>query len=271
MEMKGPLYISILFLILLIPSISTGQEDVSVPEPSIPSTVMVGEGLSIVLSWSGSILLEAQYPKTNVSWIIEPSGDPSGDIEFDLPAPYAAGEVLIRFHHSLSDDIYESNLTMTAQYHVEVVGWRDLDENGLEDSWEAEYGVGSPDGDEDGDGLSNLEEMISLSHPGKKDTDGDEMEDGWEYNHGTLPFRYDAYADPDLDGWTNIKEKVFGTDPRDHTDHPKEAPYTPWYWIVLIFAVMLLILGYFVKQLFNKRRFEDDMEDFDRRNLPRKM
>ena len=41
----------------------------------------------------------------------------------------------------------------------------DTNGNGLGDNWEAVYGVSAPDGDEDGDGLTNLEEYQGGTHP----------------------------------------------------------------------------------------------------------
>lgn len=44
-------------------------------------------------------------------------------------------------------------------------GWGDLDSDGLKDSWETYFDVYSPYGDEDGDGIVNLDEFVLGSHP----------------------------------------------------------------------------------------------------------
>ncbi|MEA3559312.1 MAG: hypothetical protein U9R75_08675 [Candidatus Thermoplasmatota archaeon] len=250
---------------------SSGQELVdidTVPIYYLPSNITVGEEMEIDVLWEGSVLVEVLYPGMEITWILEPKEDNSNPSIFELPALYADGEILIWLHYSPSLDIYEMNLSVSEQSSISVIGWIDLDGDGMEDTWEDRYNMEGrePDDDKDGDKLSNILEMYALSNPGKRDSDGDEMKDLWEFENGTLPFDHDAYGDPDLDEWSNIKEMVKGTDPRDPTDHPDEPPVTPWYWIVLILVVLLLILGYFVKQLFNKKKFDDDMEEFDRRN-----
>jgi hypothetical protein len=269
------LVVMVLLLSLFAICPSSGQELIDidkVPVPDLPSNITIGEEIEIDVLWEGSILMEVQYPNMTISWILEPREDDSVPFVFELPAPYTYGEILIWFHYSPSLDIYEMNLSVSEQLSIGVIGWTDIDGDGMEDTWEDRYNMEGrgPDDDKDGDGLSNILEMYALSNPGKRDSDGDEMKDLWEFENGTLPFDHDAYSDPDLDEWSNIKEMVKETDPRDPKDHPKEPRVTPWYWIVLIVVVLLLILGYFVKQLFNKRKFDDDMEDFDRRNSSRR-
>ncbi|MBN1389264.1 MAG: hypothetical protein JXA22_01335 [Candidatus Thermoplasmatota archaeon] len=85
-------------------------------------------------------------------------------------------------------------------------------------------------GDPDGDGLTNFEEYCALQvlgsylDPRNPDTDGDGMWDGWEMHYG-IPINdtgkwtinasnpSDSDLDPDLDGLTNFKEFIIGTDP----------------------------------------------------------
>ncbi|MGA1847759.1 MAG: hypothetical protein ACMUHB_00330 [Thermoplasmatota archaeon] len=227
----------------------------------------VGESFSVSVEWkeAGSLLLETSYPNTNYTWIMKPSGKEGDIFEFDMPAPYSRGNISIRVHYGPGSD--EVPLSITGELFVPIQGWSDTDLDGLDDSWEERYGVQTRpiDHDPDDDGMDLMAEMFNLTDPGRKDSDGDSMEDPWESLHGTLPFRDDPNDDPDRDGWSNVREKNRGTDPRDPEDHPDEPPVTPWYWTLIIVGVLVLILLYFVRQLFSKRKLEDDMEDFDAR------
>ncbi|MFW3146119.1 MAG: hypothetical protein ACMUIE_04830 [Thermoplasmatota archaeon] len=250
-------------------SFSQGQEEGSPAlEPeydALPSLKTVGEDISIEGRWEGLILLEVQYPGDVLSWILEPSESKGGEFEFELPGPYLSGNLSWRHYYSIDMDSNLTNTTKGEWRNISITGYKDENQNGLEDSWEKRFDVegSSSSEDRDRDGLTNIQEMANLSNPRKADSDGDEMEDSWEAEWGTLPFRYDAYGDPDLDGWSNIKEMVEETDPRNPDDHPEEPPATAWYWILLIFLVMIAIIAFFVRQMFSKKKFEEDMEDFD--------
>jgi len=69
--------------------------------------------------------------------------------------------------------------------------------------------------DRDRDGLSNCTEMILGTDPGKEDTDGDGMPDGWEFLNGLKPLAKDGEGDVDKDGLSNLEEFKHGTNPRD--------------------------------------------------------
>ena len=74
-----------------------------------------------------------------------------------------------------------------------------------------------PDGDEDGDGLTNGEEEDLGTDPEVADTDGDGLTDGDEVNvYGTDP----GTADTDGDGYSDGEEIESYTDPRTEADHP---------------------------------------------------
>ncbi len=95
-----------------------------------------------------------------------------------------------------------------------IIGDQDADDDGMVDVLEMElFGDTSKtaDGDEDGDGLSNLAEVHGNSDPTKADTDGDGLSDGAEVAAGSDP----SSSDTDGDGLTDEEEVVTAlTNPR---------------------------------------------------------
>jgi len=257
--------ISILGLNLLIPS-SEAQNGSVVPTG--PDEIEMGSVILINLSDTGEkVAIEANYPGPDRSWVFQQSEKNGGIRTFELPPVYCGTNITYRTL-TWEDGGENGSWTPSSDWGmINLLGWVDLDGDTLSDQWEALYELSTedPNEDEDGDGLILLEEMYHLTDPSDVDSDGDSMEDGWEAEHGTLPFRDDPNDDPDGDGWSNIMEKTRETEPRDPMDHPDEPRATPWYWIVIITGVLLLILGYFVKQLFHKKQLDEDMDDFDRR------
>lgn len=74
--------------------------------------------------------------------------------------------------------------------------------------------VGFENQDDDGDGLSNLQEMQNGTNSKEKDTDFDGIPDGWEVKFKLNPLDYvDALSDPDEDKLTNLEEYQYSTDP----------------------------------------------------------
>jgi len=121
--------------------------------------------------------------------------------------------------------------------------------------------------DSDNDGVSNLDEYIHGTDPGNADTDGDEMTDGWELDHGLSPLdRSDALQDPDRDSYTNLEEFRAGTDPMDSLDHPSSgkssAPSTLLLLIIVIIAVIAIIGAVlFIVIMGRRRRMASGMEE----------
>lgn len=66
-------------------------------------------------------------------------------------------------------------------------------------------------GDQDDDGLSNLQELQNGTNPTNKDSDADGLPDGWEVTNGTGPTVADADLDTDADGLLNVWEYWLGT------------------------------------------------------------
>ena len=94
--------------------------------------------------------------------------------------------------------------------------YRDTDADGISDFYSHWCGGNlSADGDLDGDGLTDLQEMLLGTDAGNADTDGDGMPDGWEVAHGLDPHSEDAWLDIDGDQLVNIEEFRKGLNPRN--------------------------------------------------------
>lgn len=77
------------------------------------------------------------------------------------------------------------------------VAYDDADRDGLPDDWEVAHRLDSSlpnrDDDLDGDGLTNVEELVVSTSPSLADTDGDGMNDGDEVSVGGDPARKDRW------------------------------------------------------------------------------
>ncbi len=108
----------------------------------------------------------------------------------------------------------------------------DSDDDGLPDIWEIGYvlnprsptGIDGATGDPDQDSLTNAEEYAAVADPTKVDTDGDDLPDRWEVDHGLDPHNATAAdgatGDPDGDGYSNADEYATGTNPMNRDSHP---------------------------------------------------
>jgi len=101
----------------------------------------------------------------------------------------------------------------------------DQDEDGMDDTWEAQYNLNSSDPsdanlDPDQDQLTNREEYRNNTDPTRNDTDSDGMPDGWEVMYGLDPNFNDSEMDKDNDGLPNLREFEIHTDPTDPLDPP---------------------------------------------------
>ena len=98
---------------------------------------------------------------------------------------------------------------------------QDTDNDGLPDYYEAKYGIANPGDDADGDGLTNLQEYTEGTIPNDNDTDDDGLTDGNEFNNlGTSPLLKDSDFDQIPDGF----EVAHGGDPTDSLSLPDFAP-----------------------------------------------
>jgi hypothetical protein len=241
----------------------------TLPPISAPTTVSAGEEFQVVyMDPEADVVLQAIYPGARMDWLFEPNDQIDQGWRFDMKAPYAGANLTIRFLGWKEINGTSVLGVLVEWFEIEVTGWIDEDGDSISDTWEDLHGLKTddPNEDEDEDGVILLEEMYHLTDPEEVDSDHDSMDDIWEITNGTIPFVDDTNLDPDRDSWSNIQEMVKGTDPRDPEDHPERPPVTPWYWIVIIVGVLLLILSYFVRQLFSKKKLEDDLDEFDRNN-----
>ncbi len=102
-------------------------------------------------------------------------------------------------------------------YDIGADEFVETDGDGMPDWWELKYfgsaTAADPGGDEDSDGLTNLDEYGNVTDPVAADTDGDGLEDGAEVNtYGTDPLD----TDTDDDGLSDSEEvNTYATEPTD--------------------------------------------------------
>jgi hypothetical protein len=96
------------------------------------------------------------------------------------------------------------------------IGWDEFhDSDGdLLPDWLERLGVTEANGDEDGDGLTNIEEIQFGSDLWQADGDGDNLNDFEERLHRTNPYRWDTDGDGLSDGW----EVLHGLNPAEYND-----------------------------------------------------
>ncbi|MEX2690471.1 MAG: hypothetical protein Q6351_009155 [Candidatus Njordarchaeum guaymaensis] len=100
--------------------------------------------------------------------------------------------------------------TFTYGNYTYVIGWTYSFCVGERDVFLLKYGS-----DDDGDGLTDDQELKIGTDPTDSDTDDDQMPDGWEVQYGLNPLNStDAEEDPDVDSLTNLEEYQYGTNPQ---------------------------------------------------------
>ncbi|MBI5789258.1 MAG: PKD domain-containing protein [Candidatus Schekmanbacteria bacterium] len=121
-----------------------------------------------------------------------------------------------------SGNAYVAGIAMNSSDNYDMVVFRDAlddsDNDGMSDSGETRYFgsitvTNNKNGDEDGDGLTNIKEFELGSNPNNFDSDGDGMPDDWELNNYLNMLKNDAAIDSDNDGYNNLAEYENGTDP----------------------------------------------------------
>jgi subtilisin family serine protease len=84
-------------------------------------------------------------------------------------------------------------------------------------------------GNQGSEGLTGTVQEVSLTIEGVPivDTDRDGLDDRWEMQYfGSLT--QGALGDPDLDGHSNIREQIMGTDPTVNNNLPFSVDFSPW-------------------------------------------
>ena len=121
--------------------------------------------------------------------------------------------------------VYNRSLTSTERtsvedyLHYKYFGPADSDGDSLPDEWEmANFGAlgEAPDGDSDGDLLTNRKEFEAGSNPKVKDSDGDGLDDAREIAASTAP----GNADSDNDQASDPIELLAGTNPTSASSVP---------------------------------------------------
>jgi hypothetical protein len=76
------------------------------------------------------------------------------------------------------------------------------------------------DSDLDVDGLTDLYEFAYGTDPNEQDSEGDGMPDGYEAGQRFNPVVDDGREDADMDRFSNLREFLSSSDPRDPADIP---------------------------------------------------
>ncbi len=125
-----------------------------------------------------NVTLTAGTTATGTVTAFDAEGDPmtfalrqvpaNGRVEFN---PVTGGFIFQPAHGYVGTDAFEfvpisggqtgTPATVTFTVHPAA----DANHNGLPDDWESQYSVSDPNGDDDGDGVTNLQEYRALTHP----------------------------------------------------------------------------------------------------------
>lgn len=199
------------------------------------------------LLWSGSTLFITFDPAPGASYVLEIS-DGAKDL---------AGNPLIPFvlHFSSANE--------------GAVGTDDdRDDDAMLDAWEKKNGldptIDDSGLDDDGDGLTNLQEFQLGTDPRSKDSDGDGMPDHWEYEQGLDPTdALDGTNDRDGDGFSNSEEYLAGTDIDNSKDHPaKKESGLNISWMPIIFAIIVILIFVVLLILFMLKGTRPERPDY---------
>ncbi len=157
------------------------------------------------------------WPAIGGEMLPDTDGDGAPDIADDFPAD--PNEYRDTDDDGIGDnaDLDDDNDTLPDDYE---------NANGL-DPRNAQGNQGGS-GDIDGDGVSNAEERAAGTNLRNRDSDGDDLADGFEINRSLDPRSADSPNgrdhDPDNDGAGNWREQQAGTDPRNANSTPPPLP-----------------------------------------------
>jgi hypothetical protein len=187
--------------------------------------------------WDSWYHLAAVRSNTTLTIYVNGVAVGTDTIDFAIPnpsAPLTFGLAEgIGFIEGLLDEvtIYNRALSGTEISAIYSAGWAgkckvDGDRDGLTDSQEGYLGTNPGDSDSDDDALTDGDEVfVHHTNPGEDDTDGDGIPDGWEVQHGLNPLANDATLDADSDGWCNLLEWHYGTNPNSGASKPDAPPH----------------------------------------------
>ncbi len=151
----------------------------------------------------------------------------------------------------------EGNLDQTTFPITVLSSTNDIDEDGIPDLVEIQYGLNIYEqqdamNDLDNDGLTNIAEYENGTALDDPDTDDDLMPDVWEIDHGLDPLLNTSTNDEDGDGKTDLQEYLDGTDPTK----AKKDEGTMALLITLLTTpiVIAVIIGLVVFFIIRKRR-----------------
>jgi hypothetical protein len=190
-----------------------------------------GRAADYVLKFSDAPINVTNWPSAStldVGFAPHPNSTPESCVR-SLPDPGVQYYFAIRARDEAGNLGPLGNVTQARS------GWLDTDGDDLPDQWETSFNLNSTnhtDGtsDNDGDGLTNLDEFQRGTNPSLWDTDGDSLGDGWEANHGLNPLDpADADQDSDGDGLNNRDEYLHLTAP-DNSDTDGDGLPDKWEW-----------------------------------------
>ncbi len=211
-------------------------------------SVSAGDSLNILLQDadnSGHFNPYFQVFRKDASLLAQASAGRTAQIDVNARANEAL--TIVVMNGTRSTGSYDYSLTVTGANSV-----IDSDGDGLSDIDEVIRVTNINIPDTDGDGLTDGEEANTYgTEPVKRDTDKDGINDGDEINtHGTNPLK----ADTDDDSFSDSEEIEAGTDPLDKNSFPVEeifqVPLPMWAMLLmgLIFIRLAIIRQAIIRQ-----------------------
>lgn len=217
-----------------------GSGDLQSPDPVTDLTAANNDSKSISVFWEASIAADTDYYLVYYGTVAGKLNGTEAD-QGRSPVRIENGVTQMeftglhkgsRYFFSVqSVDTSKNRSPMSTETTAALISDADIDVDQLPDDWEACYwgsleNTGQDDYDEDG--LTNIQEYLLMTNPGRKDSDFDRIPDSddmdpirsidmdvdgiaddWEYYFGIE----DATADPDNDQLSNLQEYRFGTYP----------------------------------------------------------
>jgi hypothetical protein len=136
-------------------------------------------------------------------------------INYLLPSATGSGMITLYAEVKNTDGLISDTFTDTILFDTSTAANADNDGDGISDANEIDYGTDPYSADTDGDGLADGVEIGLGLMPHIADTDGDKLSDGMETSAGTNP----KSRDSDSDGQNDWVETILvASDPLNATD-----------------------------------------------------